>query len=253
MHTGVRPWLLPVVLASVVWLAACGGSTPQPSPSPSLQRFGEYPPPTWVQNEVAWQSLNNGDAHPGECFWKLTVASRAAALDGHATSYLKGFTDARSDMAYVIVLHGHFESPDFPGKTFTAMYFVILKNHNAYVASGLVPAPHKVRRLPAMHSYSTQLPVSSGVWGHTMAAGGPFPGGPFPLGDIPVAVYAGRKAAGRPLTTVRSDADGFFTLDLQPGLYTLVMTAKNHGFPSPATVTVREGRPVAAGVYGQMM
>ena len=73
------------------------------------------------------------------------------------------------------------------------------------------------------------------------------------LNDIPVAVYAGSKAAGRPLKTVRSDAGGFFTLDLQPGVYTLVMTARDHGFPVPATVIVRAGRPVAAGVYGGMM
>ena len=71
------------------------------------------------------------------------------------------------------------------------------------------------------------------------------------LGGIPVAVYAGSKAAGRPLTTVRSDAGGSFTFDLHPGVYTLVMTAKDHGLPVPATVTVREGHSVAAGVYGE--
>lgn len=239
------------MLASVLWLTACGGSSPQPSPS-ATPLHGELPPPTWVQNEVAWQSLAAGDAHPQECFWTLTLASRAAALDGHATSYLKLYTNS-ANMAYVLVLHGHFASPDFPGRTYTAMYFVILKDHHHYVASGLVSAPHKVKRLPTMHGYFPQLPVSAGVWGHTMAVGGPAPGGPFPLGDIPVAVYAGSQASGQPLTTLRSDADGFFTLDLQPGVYTLVMTAKNHGFPVPATVTVRAGVPVAVGVYGEMM
>ena len=91
------------------------------------------------------------------------------------------------------------------------------------------------------------------MWGHTLAVGGPAPGGPFPLGDMPVAVYAGSKAAGQPLTTVRSDADGFFTLDLQPGVYTLKLMSRSHGFPSPQTITVRAGTLVAAGVYSQMM
>ena len=78
--------------------------------------------------------------------------------------------------------------------------------------------------------------------------GGPFPGGPFLLGDVPVAVFAGSKAAGRPLTTLRSDADGFFTLDLQPGVYTLALMDRDHGFGRPDTVTVRAGVPVAAAV-----
>ncbi len=127
-----------------------------------------------MQNEVAWQSLGNGDARPGECFWKLTVASRAAALDGHDTSYLKLYTYP-DNMAYVVVLDGHFRSPDYPGKTYATMYLVILKNHDHYVALGFASAPHKLKQLPAMHSYVPQMAVSAGVWGHTLAAGGPDP------------------------------------------------------------------------------
>ena len=121
-----------------------------------------------------------------------------------------------------------------------------------YFALGFVSAPHKVSRLDAMHSYIPRLPVSAGVWGHTLAVGGPIPGA-FLLGNMPVAVYAGSKAIGQPFTTVRSDASGFFTLALQPGVYTLKLMSKNHGFPVPETITVEAGRPVAAGIYGQMM
>lgn len=240
-----------VLVATALLVAGCGGTALQPTSSATPLLHGEYPPPTWVQNEVAWQSLAAGDAHPQECFWTLTLASHAAALNGHNTSYLKLYTNP-ANMAYVLVLHGHFTSPDLPGRTYTTMYFVILKNHNHYVASGFVSAPHKVNRLPAMHSYFPQMPVSAGVWGHTLAVGGPVPG-PFVLQNMPVAVYAGSKAIGQPFTTVRSDADGFFTLDLQPGVYTLKLVNRNHGFPTPQTITVRAGRPIAAGVYGQMM
>lgn len=242
--------LLAGLAALALGLASCGRAAPQPTPSPTASLEGDLPP-AWVQNEVAWQSLAAGDAHPQECFWTLTLASHAAALNGHNTSYLKLYTNP-ANMAYVLVLHGHFTSPDLPGRTYTTMYFVILKNHNHYVASGFVSAPHKVNRLPAMHSYFPQMPVSAGVWGHTLAVGGPVPG-PFVLQNMPVAVYAGSKAIGQPFTTVRSDADGFFTLDLQPGVYTLKLVNRNHGFPTPQTITVRAGRPIAAGVYGQMM
>ena len=207
-------------------------------------------PPTWVQNEVAWQSLNNGDAHPQKCFWALTLASRAACLDGHATSYLKSYPTAVT--AYVIVLRGRFTTPDYPGKTFATMYFVILENGHGYVAGGLESAAHKLKLLPAMHSYVPRMPVASGVWGHAFRVGGPFPGGPFLLRNVPVAVFAGSKAAGQPLTTLRSDADGFFTLDLQPGVYTLALTDRDHGFGRPDTVTVRAGAPVAAAVHSDV-
>ena len=250
MRTGVRPWFLPVALASVLWLAACSGSTPQPTAPPTSSPHGEDQPPTWVQNEVAWQSLNNGDAHPQKCLWTLTLASRAAALDGHATSYLKSYPTAVT--AYVIVLRGHFTTPDYPGKTFATMYFVIRANDHGHVAGGLEPASRKVKRLPAMHSYVPHMPVTSGVWGHTFWVGGPFPGGPFLLPNVPVAVFAGSKAAGRPLTTLRSDADGFFTLDLQPGVYTLALMDRDHGFGRPETVTVRAGVPVAAAVHSDV-
>jgi len=47
---------------------------------------------------------------------------------------------------------------------------------------------------------------------------------------------------GQPLTHVRSDADGFFSLDLPPGIYTLKLAVANHGFPMPDTVTVEAGQ-----------
>ena len=252
MNVCARAFLLAVTLAGVAWLAACGGSSPQTSPSATVP-VGDLPP-AWVQEEIAWQSLYNGDADPGECLWKLAPASRAAALYGRDTSYLKIYRHGGGDMSYVVVLHGHFTPPDYAGETFKTMYFVMGDDHGGYAASGPVSAPGKLKLLPAMHSYVPHLPVAEGVWGHTMSEGGPFPGGPYALKDVPVAVYAGPEASGQPLTTLRSDSGGFFTIDLDPGVYTFVMTARNHGSPAPSTVTVRAGTPpVAVDVYGVMM
>lgn len=246
-----------MLVAAALLVAGCGGTARQPTPSATAVLHGEYPPPTWVQNEVAWQSLAAGDAHPGECSWTLTLASHAAVLDGSNTSYLRNDKDPAESMAYVIVLRGKFRPRDFPGRTYTTMYSVIGDHPRDpygrdYFALGFTSALHKVSRLPAMHSYFPQMPVSAGVWGHTLAVGGPVPGA-FLLGNMPVAVYAGSKAIGQPFTTVRSDASGFFTLALQPGVYTLKLMSKNQGFPAQKTITVEAGRPVAAGVYSQMM
>ena len=133
------------------------------------------------------------------------------------------------------------------------MYFVIgAKDHGPYVAGGLESAAHKVERLPGMHSYVPHVPVASGVWGHTFRVGGPFPGGPFLLAQRPrggLRRIPGRRSAAHDLALRRRRL-----LHPRPParVYTLVMTAKNHSVPVPATVTVREGRPVAAGVYDQM-
>jgi hypothetical protein len=55
------------------------------------------------------------------------------------------------------------------------------------------------------------------------------------------------------MTRVRSDSDGFFALDLPPGVYTLRLGVSNQGWPMPDTVTVEAGKPVAAGVYAERM
>jgi hypothetical protein len=78
-------------------------------------------------------------------------------------------------------------------------------------------------------------------------------GGPWSAAGVDVEVWQGSKvpASGSPLETIRSDADGFFSLDLAPGVYTFRLTGSNNGTPVPATVTVKAGQPVAAGVYGE--
>jgi hypothetical protein len=60
-------------------------------------------------------------------------------------------------------------------------------------------------------------------------------------------------AAAQPTTRMRSDSDGFFALDLPPGVYTLRLGVSNQGWPMPDTVTVEAGKPVAAGVYAERM
>jgi hypothetical protein len=253
-----RSALLALVLAgaalAVVTLAtACAGSSPaagvkssRASSSPSAVRHGEQPPPAWVQDEVAWQSLDAGDPHPGECFWTLTRASRAAALAGRDTSYLKIF--GRRTKAYVAVVHGHFRSPDTPTQAGGVLYLV-LAPRGTYLAHGIASGRFRRVALPGMRSYTPRLPLSAGVWGHTMMAGGPFPGGPHVRAGADVAVYAGAEASGKPLQTVRSDAAGYFTLDLAPGLFTFRMTGPGEVLSTPVTVSVKGGQPVAAGVY----
>ena len=88
-----------------------------------------------------------------------------------------------------------------------------------------------------------------------MFEGGPAPGGPEPLAKLQVGIWKGRAhgaggPASPPWRTVRSDADGFFSVGLPPGVYTMKLLAEDRGFPEPATVTVISGQPVAAGVYG---
>jgi hypothetical protein len=249
-----RALLATALLGLVAAPAACGRAAPAPIPtaapsvSPTTVRHGERPPPAWVQNEVAWLALECGDAHPGECLWTLTRASRAAKLAGRDTAYLTMF-GART-RAYVAVVRGHFRPPDDPAQAGDRLYLVVAPG-GVYLAHG-VTSDGVVRRagLPAVRSYFPRPPLSAGLWGHTMMAGGPFPGGPSALAGRAVAVYAGTEAAGNPLRTVRSDAGGFFTLDLAPGLYTFRLAGPRSGpVGTPSTVRVTEGRPVAAGVY----
>ena len=84
-----------------------------------------------------------------------------------------------------------------------------------------------------------------------MVVGGPFPGGPRLLSHTAVVIWQGADAPASdpPLMQVRSDGAGFFVLKLAPGAYTLRLSISGGGPPAPTTVTVKAGRPVAAGVY----
>jgi hypothetical protein len=231
----------------------CGGKTPSPTPSPSSSPRGDVPP-TWVQSEVMWQSLAAGEPHPRVCQWLYTSAARAAFLGGRTTSYLRSF--ARSvDKAYVVVLQGHFRPIQGKAGTAHSLYLVLTTQYHYYLARGSSRSEVDLARLGRFHSYAPRLAISAGVWGHTMFEGGPAPGGPVRLSQVVVAVWAGATvpSTGAPLRRVRSDADGFFVLQLPPGLYTLRLEASNYGFRMPATVTVEAGRAAAAGVYGEGM
>jgi hypothetical protein len=150
---------------------------------------------------------------------------------------------------YFVVVQGHFRSAETPGQRGDRIYLVLWKQDRFYLAHGLLPAHLPAMQLPRMHSYRPVIPVSASVWGHTLGEGGPA-GGTYPERNIPVTVFAGGKASGSPVATVRSDADGFFTLDLKPGTYTFVMTGKPY---TATTVTVRgQGPPLAVGVVLQM-
>ena len=150
---------------------------------------------------------------------------------------------------YFAVLRGRFQLQGTHGPGAVRMYLILSKRDRFYLAHGLVPGRVTAKQFPRMHSYRPVMPVSAGVWGHTFGEGGPA-NGTYPERNIPVTVFAGGKASSSPLATVRSDADGFFALDLKPGTYTFVMTGKPY---TATTVTVRgEGPPLAVGVVLQM-
>jgi hypothetical protein len=250
VRTSLRPALLLAVLVFAAWLAACR-SSPAPSASPTPSSAAELPP-TWVQQEVSWQALYFGDAHPDECRWALTRPARAASLNGRDTSYLKTmFRGSPDERVYVAVVSGDFRADWSESARASTLYLVMRAGLHDYVALGLARNSPDLGRLGALHAYVPQ-PAAPGVWGHTMAVGGPFPGAPRPLANASVAVWAGRRPAGEPLDTLRSDADGFFTLDLPPGDYVFRLQDRRHGFPLAQHVIVKRGQPVAAPVVGSM-
>jgi len=241
-----------LISLSTLAVVGCGGKSLPPSPSPSVSPADM--PPAWVQNEAVWQSLAAGEPHPQVCQWLYTSAARAAFLGGRTTSYLRSFTRS-VDNAYVVVLHGHFKPTEGEAGSARSLYLVLVPQYHYYLARGFAPSSIDLARLGHIHTYVPQLPIRTGVWGHTMFEGGAAPGGPVRLSQVVVAVWSGATvpSVGQPLRRVRSDADGFFALQLPPGLYTLRLEASNHGSRVPAKVTVEAGKPVAAGVYGEGM
>ena len=196
-----------------------------------------------MQDEALWQSLAAGEPHPRVCQWVLTTPARAAHLLGSATSYLGDIGPVGK--VYVVVLHGQFRPPG--QRAHSALYLVVTRDHY-YLAYGYATANIALARLGAVHSFAPRLPVAGGVWGHTLFAGGPAPGGPRALPFARVLVWRGVSGQGAPLTQLRSNGDGFFALDLGPGVYTLKLGLTNGGGPTPLAVRVVAGRPVAAGL-----
>jgi len=82
--------------------------------------------------------------------------------------------------------------------------------------------------------------LSSGVEGHTLWAGGPWPGGPRPLPNVTVEIHAG-GLDGAIVATALADKKGFFRADLPPGTYTLIVRKYDGRDRLPTTVTVTAG------------
>jgi len=207
-------------------------------------------PPVWVQREALWQSLAAREPHPAALQWRLTTAGRAAHLAGSATSYLS--CSDPLDKVYVVVLRGHFRPPDAPGTRARRLYLVLEAKGHAYLAHGCTSARRlDLAPLGHLHAHVPRLPVRDGLWGQTMVVGGPFPGGPRPLAHTAIVIWQGADAPASdpPLMQVRSDGAGFFSLKPAPGAYTLRLSVSGGGPLAPTTVTVKAGRPVAAGVY----
>ena len=241
------------VSALLALLALAGGgsaSSASAAASPHSAATVGVRPPAWVQREALWQSLAAGEPRPVACSWLLTSPARAARLAGKATSYLRSFPSL--GRVFVVVLRGRFGASDAQGMRSDRLYLVLRVQGHGYLAQGLTSARRlDLAALAPLHRYVPRLSPHSGVWGHTMAEGGPFPGGPWPLAHVAVAVWQGANApaTGQPLRQVRSDWAGFFSLELTPGIYTFRVTVTNQGWQAPTTVTVKASTPVAAGVY----
>ena len=242
---------LAITLLLTVLLLVSGGldgtaaaSTPVPARS--------VRPPTWVEREVLWQSLSAGMAHPSLCRWLLTSPARAARLAG-ATRFLRSFPGF--GRVVVVVVNGHFRSPDADGAKTERLYLVLETRDHACLVQGITSARHlHLRRLGRLHRYVPRQSLSSGLWGQAMIEGGPFPGGPWPLAHVAVVVWQGADAptTQQPFTQVRSDWAGFFLLQLAPGTYTLRLDTSDGGYQAPTSVTLVAGQLAAVGVYEQV-
>jgi hypothetical protein len=243
----MRRILVTAALVCLLALAAFGAASPA-APIRSAATAGTRPP-VWVQRETLWQSLAAGEPHPGALQWTLTTPAHAAGLAGSATSYLSVFGSGK---VFVVVLRGHFRPPDAPGTRANRLYLVLEVKGHAYLAHGFTRASGlHLAPFGQLHSYVPQPPASEGVWGHALMVGGPFPGGPRPLAHVQVVVWQGTDAPASdpPLTKVRSDWAGFFSLKLAPGAYTFRLGSSGGVGLTPTTVTVEAGKLVAAGVY----
>jgi len=242
-----RALVVTVLIAMLMLVVSDAASAALP---PCSRATAGARPPDWVQREALWQSLAAREPHPAALQWRLTTAARAAHLAGSATSYLASFDPLGK--VYVVVLRGHFRPPDAPSTRARRLFLVLEAKGRAYLAHGCTSARRlHLASLGHLHAYVPRLPVRDGLWGHTMVVGGPFPGGPRPLKNVAVVVWQGADAPASdpPLMQVRSDGAGFFVLKLASGAYTLRLSVSGGGPPAPTTVTVKAGRPVAAGVY----
>jgi hypothetical protein len=146
---------------------------------------------------------------------------------------------------YLVVLGGHYR--DEFGRPTNRLAIVIETPERDFRAGNIEHLDFALQG--RLHTFTPSVPYASGLWGHTFTSPGAFAS--MPLAHEQVAVWKGDQAYGTPYVSVRSDADGFFSLDLPPGIYTVQTTDGSHGWPQPATVNVVRGRVVAAGVCSE--
>jgi len=168
MRKGLYGVPLALIVACILSVSACGESV-QPKSNPTAQPSADVPP-AWVQHEVAWAALAAGDSRPSLCQWTLVRPARAAFL----ASYL-GRRFLPTQKVYVAVLSGQFTVDPFDRtlRTGASTLYLVLRANHEDIAHGPVVGPVDLTRLGALHSYRPQLPLFSGVWGHTMVARDP--------------------------------------------------------------------------------
>jgi hypothetical protein len=200
-------------------------------------------PPVWVQKEALWQSLDAGDARPQSCRWLLLDRAQLAAVAG---TFI-GFRTAGP--AYLVVVRGHFRTGyGAPAKT---LFLVLDQTSHNYLAVDFGASRLDLTRLGRLRVFTPRMPYVAGVWAHTVVEGGPA-GGPRLIPGARAAIWRGGVAGGRPFMQVVADGDGFFSLDLPAGTYTLALVANGGGYPRPVTVTVVRGQLVSAGVISDV-
>lgn len=259
-------------LALAAGLGGCGGAgapatspsatstAPATSPSPTLS--GDAPP-AWVQNEALWEAMYDGDPDPTSMRWAVTTLGRASRLLQNATEYRTFYSQPTWAhlRVYAVVESGDFTVQDQSGHPPRARELLLIldpeTSGGSVRAADYSTTGYDLSGLDTVHAFTARPPVTAGVWGQTTWSGGPFPGTGGTIAHVDVQVYEGRlnlvtAPSATPVATVVSDADGFFTIGLDPGTYTFLFRRSNWGGSSPWTVDVKSGQaaavPVDAGV-----
>ena len=142
----------------------------------------------------------------------------------------------------VVVVYGHFRSPDADGAKTDRLYLVLEVRDHACLVQGITSARHlHLGPLGCLHRYVPRQSLSSGLWGQAIDRRGAVPRWPWPLAHVEVVVWQGADAptTQQPFTQVRSDWAGFFLLQPAPGTYTLRLNTNDGGYQAPTTVTLR--------------
>ena len=240
-------------LAACVLGAGCGGPArgPAATASPTLSPpAAQLAPPAWVQREALWRATYEGDPDPSSMRWALTPLRRAVSLLP-ADSFVRSFYEQQPgrQKVYLVVVTGEFwvkdaAPPSRARELLTIMWPTARAN---VIAEDSTSGAYDLSGIRNAHGFEAEPPVAAGVWGHTTWSGGPAPGRQGAVASAPIQVYSGFVArqsmpSQTPVATLRSDAGGFFTIELPDGEYTFAARTVSGWPQSIVTVTVVAGK-----------